>query len=66
MGDIERLDDLCRKVGAKVWSVTEGDLFANVLWTFQAAQAKAESRNTSERVRRAFEAKRAQGPGRNQ
>lgn len=59
--DLEGLDELCRRTGTQVHAYEGGDVFANPAWPMLAAVAKMESQNTSIRIRRAFDAKRAKG-----
>jgi DNA invertase Pin-like site-specific DNA recombinase len=61
LGDLEGLDELASEVGIRVWTHTDGDLFANPAWPFLAAQAKTETRNTSIRVKAAQELRRSKG-----
>jgi site-specific DNA recombinase len=61
LSDIEGLDDLCRSTGTVVVSTVEGNVFENTAWPILAAVAKMESKNTSVRVRRAQETRRARG-----
>lgn len=59
--DIEGLDDLTRSTGTKVYTLAEGDLFANPAWPFIAAMAKAEAMNTSFRIRQAQAVRKSNG-----
>ncbi|MCX5344411.1 recombinase family protein [Streptomyces atratus] len=62
LSDLEDLHDHQQEYpGFKVYTVAEGDLFANPAWPFLAAQAKVESMATSLRLRRQKESRRAQG-----
>ena len=61
LSDIEELDDRAQVGGLRVWTTAEGDVLANPAWPLLAAVAKMEARNTSYRVRRAHESRRARG-----
>jgi len=61
LSDIEGLDELCQSTGTAVISAVEGNVFDNPAWAILAAVAKMESKNTSIRVRRAQESRRAKG-----
>jgi len=61
LSDLEGLEELCRSTGTKVVSKAEGEVFKNPAWPILAAVAKMESANTSTRVKRAQETRRAKG-----
>lgn len=61
LADLEGLDDLARATGLQVHTTAEGDVFKNPAWPLLAGVAKMEAANTSLRVKRAQEARRAKG-----
>jgi site-specific DNA recombinase len=61
LADLEGLEELCRASKTTVVSKVEGDVFAFAAWPVLAAVAKMESTNTSLRVSRAQETRRANG-----